>query len=715
MKNLLQQITKIFKTNGYENLINATNDIKLTYLYALYHYYYGDEDYLLDIIDRTDFKNTLDNPANGFFDEESFDEKILDILCPYYIEEGETFSVDKLNYKISQIISIVSSIKNRRFNLIVNDSKIKEYWDPEDKETKIVVKILTNAKPDFDERKNISARYSSNFMGDLIKTFEFIYGDDIEEEISQLTSDKKSVDVSEFTLENPNAFLKYGEEESIITNIMASSIKENFQKFGKAGLFAMNLRFYVPNKKVDEGLENTIKNHGDRFWYYNNGIIIICDDYKIIENRLKLTNFSIVNGGQTTRMIGVIPFEKDFAVSCKVIKAKYKNGTEEASEFVSSVAEASNTQKPINSTDLIANRFEQRYLKTTLSENGIFLQIKRGDAASANLQENYPEPWQRVKNDELGQLLFSTIYQKPGTSRSAKDKIFSDKRKYQLVFGKPKKYNPELLKDLIFIKSLYKKWQTSISKSTEADANKKGLVKNGYLFFAATIGLMAKFAFNNNLVKKLNEISLNTELGNHLVCSHIFNHRIFNDNYTELQSRMYDLFNLIYDKYIYRAYSTLKEIKPELIYSNFCKTDKNQNQIMQLVFDDFAAEIPSRVIKVLNPIFYTPNEVDKQNNFDLLEEAISTYETQPVEVEDVDILFEDLRDRLKEYRTNKYKELDIQAYKIFSNKELNNLATYRPKTLKEMASFGCFESKPNTKIRTYGNDILAIIKQVCGY
>ena len=126
---------------------------------------------------------------------------------------------------------------------------------------------------------------------------------------------------------------------------------------------------------------------------------------------------------------------------------------EQNAKFISEIAEASNTQKPINSADLIANRFEQRYLKEKLSENGIFMQIKRGDAAVANLKENYPEAWQKTNSAELGQLLYATICQKPGTARNSKDKIFSDKNKYQLVFGNPMGYNMDFVKDLMFLKT----------------------------------------------------------------------------------------------------------------------------------------------------------------------------------------------------------------------------------------------------------------------
>src|SRR5574344_896160 len=125
----------------------------------------------------------------------------------------------------------------------------------------------------------------------------------------------------------------------------------------------MNLRYYTKNQGIDDKIEDSIYFHPNDFWYLNNGIIVVCDDYSVAGNEVKLQNFSIVNGGQTTRMIGEIPFNDDFYLVCKIIKSTFNN-SEEKNKFIARVAEASNTQKPIKAKDIIANRVEQRNLKT---------------------------------------------------------------------------------------------------------------------------------------------------------------------------------------------------------------------------------------------------------------------------------------------------------------------------------------------------------------
>ena len=65
-------------------------------------------------------------------------------------------------------------------------------------------------------------------------------------------------------------------------------------------LLARNLRYYVSSANVDRAIEDSINNNAELFWLKNNGITIIYDDFELDGKEVKLTNLSIVNGGQTT-------------------------------------------------------------------------------------------------------------------------------------------------------------------------------------------------------------------------------------------------------------------------------------------------------------------------------------------------------------------------------------------------------------------------------
>ena len=69
----------------------------------------------------------------------------------------------------------------------------------------------------------------------------------------------------------------------------------------------------------------------------NNGLTVICDSFIVEEDKVKLTNFSIINGGQTVYVISRnknINNEHDFYLTCKIIRAR---GINEDEPFISLV------------------------------------------------------------------------------------------------------------------------------------------------------------------------------------------------------------------------------------------------------------------------------------------------------------------------------------------------------------------------------------------
>lgn len=76
---------------------------------------------------------------------------------------------------------------------------------------------------------------------------------------------------------------------------------------GRNILFGQNLRESLAKKsKTSKEMKDTIDNEPGRFWHYNNGITIIAEtidlkkDPESEKDIIQLTNFSIINGAQTT-------------------------------------------------------------------------------------------------------------------------------------------------------------------------------------------------------------------------------------------------------------------------------------------------------------------------------------------------------------------------------------------------------------------------------
>ena len=138
---------------------------------------------------------------------------------------------------------------------------------------------------------------------------------------------------------------------------------------------------------------------------------------------MMLYEFSIINGGQTTNRIGNYKGSNngEFYIPCKVIKIKNDNLI-----MFSKIAEATNSQKPINARDLKSNSPEMKMIQNWLKNEGIYLEIKRGEKKKQKLRS--------IKNDELGQLVLAFAYQQPGTARSGKKNIFENNSLYNKLY-----------------------------------------------------------------------------------------------------------------------------------------------------------------------------------------------------------------------------------------------------------------------------------------
>lgn len=724
MEKHFNELCRIFKSNNFDDItLNSVDDAKLLYLYAFYHYGDGNEDNLIDVSDRCKYTRVDNNFAYGFFETDEEEEKTFDLLTSYYVKQGDNFKIETAEYMIMNIEMVLQQLKNKFIPLSAKESKLLEFWEQKDANN-ILIKILTNYIPATKKDKEELLEGIKNTSHILRNTaVTIIFGDDIIEEIESISVPREHVEKGYFILEKENNYLVYGKEKSLITNVTAKSLKDNYKQYGKTGLFAMNLRFYIKNAKVDSGLELSIKEKGDIFWYLNNGIIIVCDDYKIKNNIIHLKNYSIVNGGQTTRMIGETDFESDFSISCKIIKNTYQDKRAKYG-FVSEIAAASNTQKPIKATDIIANRVEQRLLKSQLEGANIFVQIKRGELP-INPKENYPEPWQKTKNEEIAQLVYSGIYQKPGVSRNNKESLFSNKEKYNTIFGET--YETLLLKDLLFIRSYYKKWQKKVQdeeKLVTEDTNtieysriRQGLVKNGLFYTVSMIMLLAKLYFSPQLLKEISSNDDNFEKVKYLYSQNSFDHRIFSKDYSALSVDIFRLFEYVLSKYFIPAFQMAREYKPDLAYSNYTKMDNSYSFIAKQIIQDFEREDKSeRLTEIIDNSIYIPTAADHKRSEELFSFFFDKFKEGkpyfPVKSADTSI-DKDLDEALNEFRTYVFNSKKyIKAYHIFTNKEKENIVLHKPRTLEELIDSKSLFKDVDRKIEKYGNQIVAIVNKV---
>jgi len=692
----IKYINNAFEKANLSTIENASNSQKLLFLYTYYHYFSADDSKVIDIVDSL-IENKFIHAV--ILDEES-DENQIDLN--HVLLESE----NKISLKL--IVEIFDKLileLNNSINALPESNLLKKMKDiGYNSERQIHLNIITDSKLSPKIQEEIDNFINQkNAINRKVKLRIVTYLD-IEFEILELEDPKENVEKGFIEIDDSNNILEFGKENSILVNLKASSLKDNYLKHGFRGLFSMNLRYYVKKKDIDDDIRKSIQTKQEEFWYLNNGIIIVCEDYKMNKNKIELKNFSIINGGQTTKLIGTTDFSKDFFLICKIIKISEKS-KEEKTDFTYRVAQATNSQKPIKSKDLVSNKPEQKNLKDQLSKVGVFIQIKRGEKVNKRI---FKEPWQNTTNEEYAQIINSFIYQKPGKSRSSKASLTNDKN-YPILFGK--NYDISLVVELLKIKAHFKKYAANVVENEYNDELKVGLIKVSTFVYFAVIGLLAKIFYNPEIViGAIDKLTRKQKL-DFYISQITFNHKILNKNLTKIDSKLDFLFDYIYENYLLVGFERIRDFKPETDYSNFTKLDSNYlSFIAKLVIRDFEDSKVTNIKKIINDIFYLPTPKEKTENEALFSEVKSAYEKWINEprvdnftVDDVDLIEE-----LKEYRKRIWysSRKRIKPYEVFTDKQLKDIILNKPSSFSELETIRNFS---NEQIEKFGEEIIQII------
>ena len=168
-------------------------------------------------------------------------------------------------------------------------------------------------------------------------------------------------------------------------SISVSAIGEWYNQYGNR-LFAKNIRYYKGSTEVNQGIKDVLKNEPDNFFYYNNGIKLLCK--KITRKALHgttremglfvLEGVSLVNGAQTTGTIGTIFAESpEILTSANVLIQMIDLGDSDEAQ-AAQITKLSNTQNRIDGKDFAALDRNQERLRMELSFAGIQYLYKSG-------------------------------------------------------------------------------------------------------------------------------------------------------------------------------------------------------------------------------------------------------------------------------------------------------------------------------------------------
>jgi len=231
-----------------------------------------------------------------------------------------------------------------------------------------------------------------------------------------------------------------------------------------------NVRGYLGQTSYNKKIYDTIKNDGKNFFLFNNGITITCSGIESESKNsnkkylISLSDFQVVNGGQTLRSIYNYLENSDdpekiekLRDSCVLIRIfKIDSG----SELKNRIAEYTNSQNAISPIDLKSVSKIQIDLEQYLKAENILYIRKAGDVGDTN--NNYAH---RISMEKFTQILYSSLGY-PETASNAKKKLFSEF--YDTIYSE-KNFKLEDAKPLIElydeINNYYKTKNSSSRKS----------------------------------------------------------------------------------------------------------------------------------------------------------------------------------------------------------------------------------------------------------
>lgn len=214
----------------------------------------------------------------------------------------------------------------------------------------------------------------------------------------------------------------------------ASTVKDNYPH-----IVAKNVRFHL-GKSKNQGMINVLQNNKEnyKFWYYNNGITILCDKWEVDKstNKISLTNPQIINGGQTSKTLAEnIEFiDNDVYVLAKIIEL----GTDKSKAKTEGlkIAETSNTQNKVTAADLKALCPIQKAIKANFDslEPKWYYEIKNKEWNVLNTSDKKIYAKRKLNKTDIGQE-WRMVKGNPIEAISKKEEMYTNRKIYTRVFS----------------------------------------------------------------------------------------------------------------------------------------------------------------------------------------------------------------------------------------------------------------------------------------
>lgn len=200
----------------------------------------------------------------------------------------------------------------------------------------------------------------------------------------------------------------------------------------KYRIFQRNVRYYLKaTQKINKSINRTIRSPETRpsFWYYNNGIAIVCDKFTVKKKDgaavVSLRNMQIVNGCQTTTTLGANLDGLSSGPQAFVLVRIVESDDEALQRDITLY---NNRQNAVRDRDLLSNDYQQDRLHDEFRslDPPWFYERKRGEwdakvKPSAALRARYAK--HRIDNEKAAQAAYAFHFD-PAEARARKRLLF---------------------------------------------------------------------------------------------------------------------------------------------------------------------------------------------------------------------------------------------------------------------------------------------------
>lgn len=189
-------------------------------------------------------------------------------------------------------------------------------------------------------------------------------------------------------------------------------------------LLEKNIRRYLglSKNRVNESIQNTlIGDKKDNFYFYNNGITIVCSkfSYNALQGgdwNVTIEDLQIINGGQSCKTIQQTIHnhaELDYSQVFVLVRL-YELSGKDIDDLITDITIATNSQNPVDLRDLRANDERQRKLELDIRELGYNYKRKKDAALTGDV----------IPSSVVAESVFTIWKRKPHLAKFKRTELF---------------------------------------------------------------------------------------------------------------------------------------------------------------------------------------------------------------------------------------------------------------------------------------------------